>query len=137
MKYNCVSYAMKLEEESNQDNLENLDWTLAPAEAVEAFAEKHGLLIRELEDEHSILASKEWMIVFWGFIYIYDPDDYSEDFRSSFPDYHFARKCEDGIWRERMAWEKPIVPIDLYEKIKLFGAYGYKPKFFAIKKAED
>lgn len=133
MKYNCVSYALKLENLPNLDHVPNLDYFLFADEAVAKFAESFGMECRSI-DEHSPLKDGEWEVVFWGFIYEYDPDNYG--IMSCVPDYHFARKCEDGIWRHRMCWDAPIEEIDLQEKIDLFKRSGYNPQFFAVKLKE-
>ena len=131
-KYNCVSYALRLEDDDNILPVQNLDYHLEPVDAVMKYARSYGLQCRTLESSSSPLEDGEWAIVFWGFIIDYDPEDYGSFF--CFPDFHFARKCEDGIWKERLSWGAPVEEINIQEKIDLFLSKAYKPYFFAVKK---
>ena len=130
--FNCLSFAFD-QEKSNKAKY--LDTSLSADEALAKFAEKNNMEIRQLETADSPLRKGEWEIVFWGYISNYDPDNYS--LFSCNRDFHLARKCEDGIWRHRMAWGKPVEEINLEQKIDLFGQKGYDPHFYAVKNTEE
>lgn len=131
MRYNCVSFALKLENRPGLKAIPNLDYHLEPVEAVSKYCKDFGISCRSLESINSPVCEDEWEISFWGFIAVYDPDDYC--LFSCQADYHFSRKCEDGIWRERMTWDADIEEIDISEKIAEFEEFGYRPLFFALK----
>ena len=131
-KVNCLSFAMKLENIPDLDVSPNLDFHLSPEEAISKLAERFGMGSRKLASENSPLEKGEWLIAFWGFIYFYDSDNYG--LFSCVPDYHFACKGDDGIWRERMSWSAPIEEIDFSKLVEDFKKAGYPVQFFALRK---
>ena len=131
MRFNCVSYALKLEEDQST-LIENLDWTLPPVEAIRKLSQSYGLLVREIPEDAPLFTG-EWRVCFFGFV----PIAWDYEGRPKWYDYHLIRQNEDGLWYHRKTWKATITVADLEEITKEYGMAEIHPIFFAMKKAEE
>lgn len=128
MFVNCMTAALKIENENISPLDLNLWYSRNPENEIREKCERLNRSCRRLENEGSPLEEEEWLIAFFGFIPLHR--DYEG--RVDQYDYHFI--FHDGNkWLHRPSKGKEICTVS-DNLIADFTNAGFPPQFFAIKR---
>lgn len=130
LKNNCLSYALKLENENISSSELDLWYSYNPfSEISEKCENVFHRTCRKVEADEELLKG-EWKVVFFGFeVKSRDYDGHPKNW-----DYHFARQEEDGSWKERYSIGEPITKTDLETLTSHYKVKKLSPLFLAIGK---